>query len=80
MAYFNKDTVTRWNGLAREWLADNTELSVNSITIGSDAWTVAHRSGIMREAYADRNAVDAHIQTALAQIFPNVVFKDAKKY
>lgn len=82
MAYFPKSTVSQWASKASAWLAANTSpaLTVNDIATGIDAWTVAHRSGITNAAYEDRNAVDAHIQTALQSIFPNAVFKDAKRY
>ena len=41
---------------------------------------VAHQSGITEEAYADRSVVDAHIVTALKQMFPNAEFKDTYSY
>jgi hypothetical protein len=70
-----------WTRRAEEWLEANApQLTRESVTIGRDAWTVAHRAGIINEAYADRNVTDAHIQTALEKIFPNAAFKDKKRY
>lgn len=67
--------------MADEWLNSvylgNTR---KDIITGSDAWTVASRSGILNEAYKDRTVTDGHVQTALAVIFPNAVFKDKKTY
>ncbi len=80
MAYFDKETVLHWKGLAKEWLEANTQLTLNDPIIGKDVWEVAHRCGITREAYADRDANDAHIQTALEKIFPNATFQDKKRY
>jgi len=79
MAYFDKETVGRWKALANEYLIMRN-LSRFEINTGVWAWSIAHRCGITREAYNDRKVVDAHIQTALETIFPNAVFKDAKRY
>lgn len=55
--------------------------SRQDVKTGKDAWMVAHNVGICREAYEiSRDIVDAHIQTALQQIFPNAVFQDPKRY
>lgn len=81
MARFDKQTTDRWAGMARQWLGKyHPQHSPNSIVQGVDAWTVAHRCGITREAYKDRTVTDGHVQTALEAIFPNVVFKDKKVY
>jgi len=71
-------TVTRWEATCRNWLADTMNLRIEAITLGRDAWTVAHRAGITEEAYRDRSVLDAHIQTALERIFPNATFGDRK--
>lgn len=87
MAKFDQSTVTRWADMVDEWLSKNygitdrfgiTERS--HVTDGSSAWTIAHRAGITTEAYTDPSVVDAHIVTALKQLFPNAVFKDTYSY
>ena len=67
---------------ASVWLSDNGySLSLSDIKTGIDAWTVAHKCGITKHAYdLSRDVKDAHIQTALESIFPNVSFKDKKVY
>ena len=62
------------------YLDQGTELACLDIKTGRDAWSIAHRAGIVRDAYADREIVDAHIQTALEKIFPNADFLDKKIY
>lgn len=52
----------------------------SDVVVGREAWDVAHHLGFTNEAYKDRTVVDAHIQTALERVFPNVVFKDPKRY
>lgn len=81
--HISNDMINAWTIKASTWLASatNGKLTRNDITAGVDAWAVAHRAGITNEAYAiSRDIVDAHIQTALSRIFPNAVFKDAKRY
>lgn len=80
MEKFDKETVERWRGMARDWMHANTLFEPISILRGVDAWAIAHNCGICREAYADRNVIDAHIQTALEKIFPNAVFLDNEIY
>ena len=80
MAYFDKETVARWTSQAKDWLESKLPVTLSDVKTGKDAWTVAHRCGITKEAYKDRNVVDAHIQTALESIFPNAVFMDKKRY
>lgn len=80
MAYFDKETVTRWTKQAADWLEAKLPVTLADVKTGRDAWTIAHRAGITEEAYKDRNAVDAHIQTALETIFPNAIFSDKKRY
>ena len=81
MPRIDDDTVSRWRGVCRGWLEQNARhLTLADIDTGINAWAVAHRSGITKEAYQDRNITDGHIQTALQRIFPNAVFKDKKVY
>lgn len=76
-----KDVVERWAKTVTDWLAANyPQYTRETIKTGRDAWAVAHRAGLTREAYDDRDINDAHIQTALESIFPNAVFKDKKVY
>jgi len=72
--------IADWSARADSYLA-NRAMIREDIKSGVDAWTVAHCIGATREAYgADRDILDAHIQTALARVFPQAVFKDAKRY
>ncbi len=81
MAKIPAEIVDRWRATAAEWIAANCKnATIESVVLGRDAWTVAHRAGLTEEAYRDRGIHDAHIQTALQAIFPNVVFRDAKRY
>lgn len=79
MAYFNNEQIEKFRQRATEFLADQGYTCAD-ITVGSDAWRIAHLSGITNECYKDRDCVDAHIKTALAKIFPNAVFKDKYSY
>jgi hypothetical protein len=79
MSKFDKDTVLRFKAMAEEFL-EARGLLLTDIEIGQDAWTVAFQSGIYDEVREDRTVVSAHVQTALESIFPNVVFKDKKRY
>ena len=82
MAKFNQATIARWTKMADEWLAKNPFgiIERSQVLNGSNAWKVAHHAGITEEAYADRSVVDAHIVTALKQVFPNAEFKDTYSY
>jgi hypothetical protein len=80
MTKFNAETIARWVEKAERYVIDNHGIHLTGVKIGSDAWGIAHRSGITAEAYKDRSVVDAHIVTALKQIFPNAVFKDKYSY
>jgi len=78
-----KSTVESWRARAADWLADNSagRATLDRIKTGREAWMVAHCVGIVNEAYAiGREIHDAHIQTALEQIFPSAVFLDKKHY
>ena len=79
MSKFNKETINRWATLAADHLGRNG-YDLSDVKNGFEAWDVAHRVGIVKEAYADREVVDAHIVTALRQIFPEAVFKDRYFY
>jgi hypothetical protein len=76
---FNSDTVNRWATLSANFLA-RSGYNLSDVKTGAEAWTVAHQSGITKEAYEDRSVVDAHIKTALQQIFPNAIFVDKYSY
>jgi hypothetical protein len=82
MAKFDSETIVRWTKMADEWLAKNPFgiIERSQVLSGSSAWRVAHNAGITEEAYADRSVVDAHIVTALKQLFPNAEFKDKYSY
>jgi hypothetical protein len=82
MAKFDLLTIIHWTDMVDVWLSKNygitdrfgiTERS--HVTDATSAWTIAHRSGITEEAYADRSVVDAHIVTALKQLFPNANYQ-----
>ena len=76
---FNSETVNRWSEMAKVYL-EKKSLTASDIQNGGEAWAIAHRSGISYEAYEDRTVTDAHIVTALKQIFPNAVFRDKYRY
>ena len=82
MAKFDSETIARWTKMADEWLASNQfgVIDRDKVLSGANAWKIAHRSGISYEAYEDMSVVDAHIVTALKQIFPNAEFKDTYSY
>lgn len=76
---FDRSTVNRWAVMAADYLGSRG-YDIADVKTGIEAWNVAHRSGITEEAYADRSVVDAHIVTALKQLFPDAVFKDTYSY
>lgn len=81
MTKFDQATVTRWATMAATFLQRAGDPgTLKDVYLGAEAWTIAHLSGITGEAYADRSVVDAHIVTALKQIFPNANFKDRYSY
>lgn len=79
MAKFDNATVDRWRQQAEDWLTVRGH-TLEGVKTGLDAWAIAHRADITKEAYQDRTVTDGHIQTALEKIFPNAVFKDKKLY
>lgn len=80
MVKFDTLTILDWKNKAELYLIGNHGIALPEVTTGADAWVVAHMCGIVSEAYQDRTVVDAHIVTALKQIFPNAVFKDKYSY
>lgn len=83
-----KERVARWEKAVADWLFSEKQLLPSDITVGADAWYIAHRCGIVRECYGDTSrdipaipgVHDAHIQTALQAIFPAAKFLDKKVY
>ena len=81
MAKFDAETVTRWTQMAVDWMREAQDPgTVTDVYLGAEAWGIAHYAGITKEAYADPSVSDAHIVTALKQIFPKAVFKDRYVY
>lgn len=81
MAKFDLSTVTSWSDMASRWLKDAGDPgTLEDVYLGAEAWEIAHRCGITSVAYKDRTVTDAHIVTALKQVFPNAVFKDKYSY
>lgn len=85
MAKIDAATVERWRGIVEDHLGrDGGVFTPNLILTGVVAWTIAHNSGIVHDAYygigKGKDIHDAHIQTALEKIFPNCVFRDKKRY
>lgn len=75
----DSDFVAKWIQVVYDHLVVyNTKRE--QIVDGAFAWVLAHRVGLTKEAYSDRTVVDAHIVTALKQIFPNATFKDRYSY
>ena len=79
--------VDRFRQLATDWLAPKG-FKVEDVKLGTDAWLIAHNSGITDICYGNsakdlpgvQGCTDAHIKTALARIFPNAVFKDRYRH
>ncbi|MFZ3194081.1 MAG: hypothetical protein WA154_12865 [Moraxellaceae bacterium] len=82
MAKFPKHIVDMWAANCASYLKRNSRngATLADVTTGAGAWEVAHRAGVVNDAYSDSTVTDGHIQTALAAIFPNAIFKDAKRY
>lgn len=74
--------VQAWTTAAEIWLGEHTQdMTRDDVRTGRDAWEIAHRCGIVNEAYAiGRDVVDAHIVSALRVIFPRAVFADKYRY
>lgn len=75
-------TIAEWQQIITLWMLSGTKekLTPKDVLLGRDAWTIAHRAGITQLAYKDPSIHDAHIQTALQKIFPNVKFLDKKVF
>lgn len=74
------DIIAKYKTMATTYLGYYS-MQVDDVLTGKDAWSVANRCGILTHAYGmSRNILDAHIQTALEQVFPNVRFKGKKRY
>ncbi len=72
----HKEMLERWRRYATLLLAERGFV-VDDVKTGVDAWNVAHKLGIPEEAYhVDGSINDAHIETALRQIFPQAVFRE----
>ena len=80
MSEFDKETINRWAEMTQRYVIDTHGITLEGVKLGSDAWAIAHRAGITKEAYEDRSVVDAHIVSALRKIVPNAVFKDSYSY
>ena len=81
MAKFDTATVKRWATMAETFLQRVGDPGTpKDVYLGAEAWTIAHLSGITGEAYADRSVMDAHIVTALKEIFPSANFSDRYSY
>ena len=80
MAKFDASTVLDWKNKAERYVIDNHGITLQGIKTGVDAWEIAHRCGITSDAYKDYTVVDAHIVTALKQIFLSAVFTDKYSY
>ena len=83
----NKETLVKWTKMVDDWMSKNAGIldpygirTRDHVVDGASAWTLVRRSGVLDEAYQDRSVVDAHIQTAMETIFPNVRFRDKKVY
>lgn len=76
----NNETIENWKKLATEYLSARN-YSRNDITTGTDAWLIFSHAINTRDnnVYADRTITDGHIQTALAKVFPNAIFKNIRK-
>lgn len=77
-----KSFLSQWHKDAAAVCAE-FNITKEDVKTGRDAWSIAHKAGITRRAYdlpRELGVNDAHIQTALEDIFPNAVFRDAKRY
>lgn len=87
MAYIAIEYIEQFRKLATDWLAERN-YTCGDVETGIVAWMVAHRAGITEICYGNTakdlpgidGCVDAHIKTALVQIFPNAIFKDKYHY
>ena len=76
----DKATFDRWRKFCVLLLREHG-YTLEDVKTGVDAWNIAYKLDIPKEAYhIDDSIVDAHIKTALQRIFPNAVFKDTYHY
>ena len=94
MAKIDKNLIEQFRKLAENYMscgnnwADKQPKSVDMVESGAQAWQLAHRAGITELCYGNTSKdiegidgiTDAHIKTALAQVFPNAIFKDNYRY
>lgn len=66
----HKEMLGRWEKDCRLYIADYG-YALDDVTDKAQAWSVAHRLDIPREAY-HVGLNDSHIETALKRIFTNV--------
>lgn len=79
MGKIAKEVVAQWRAQAVAWCEPHG-VHPDEVYLGKDAWSIAARSGVLREAYTDEAVTDGHVQTALEKIFPNARFNDKKTY
>lgn len=79
MAKITEGQISRWHEMVRQYLV-RLGSHAGKVEQGWQAWNIADKVGILREAYLDRTVTDGHIQTALQKVFPNCTFKDKKVY
>jgi len=79
MAKIDSLTIADWLVRADNYCRDKP-YKRGDIKSGADAWILANRCDMTRDAYKDPEIVDAHIVTALKVVFPNAVFKDKYHY
>jgi hypothetical protein len=79
MAKIDALTIADWLVRADNYCRDKP-YKRGDIKSGADAWILANRCDMTRDAYKDPEIVDAHIVTALKVVFPNAVFKDKYHY
>lgn len=83
MRKFDEQTIERWATMCQELLTrKNTGWLLANVTEGSMAWAIWTRAvnNVENVYSADRTITDAHIKTALQQIFINAEFKDKYRY
>jgi hypothetical protein len=68
----HRELLDRWTKYVQLLLHEHN-YTVNDVKTLHQAWAIAHRLDIPREAYhMDANTTDTHIETALRRIFPNI--------
>lgn len=81
MKKFTKVTIDEWTRVIDVWMLAHPPIRLREeVKTGAEAWAIASRCGVTRDAYTDLSVTDGHIQTALEKIFPNAVFLDSKVY